>query len=117
VATVDAELRRQLDRARLLPADLRGRRVASIRVDLGRVLDLRDPSIREALGVTLEGLRTADVDLTRAIGEAAIEAGFEAVVAPSAAGSGHAVAVYLANRSPTSTIEVVGVRPHVAPAR
>jgi hypothetical protein len=112
---MDAELRRQLDAARLRPADLRRRNVATVRVRLGRVLDLRDRGVRQALGLTVEQLRSADVGLTRAIGEAAIAAGYEALVAPSAAGPGHVVAVFLANRVPESIVEVVDARPY-APA-
>jgi hypothetical protein len=112
VATVDAELRRQLDAARLRPEDLRRRSVATVRVRLGRVLDLRDHAVRQALGITVEQLRSADVTLTRAIGEAAIAAGYEALVAPSAAGPGHVVAVFLANRAPESILQVVDARPY-----
>ena len=85
VATVDAEFDRQLALARLRPESVRPRDLATIRVELRRVLDLRDPSVRSALGVNAEELLSDDPAITRAIGEAAQHLGYEAVVSPSAA--------------------------------
>jgi RES domain-containing protein len=113
IATVDAELDRQLALARLRPESVRPRDLASVRIELRRVLDLREPTIRQALGVELEDLVADDPAITRAIGEAAQHLGYEAIVAPSAAGGpGHVVAVFLTNRSPESIIEVISVQPY-----
>ncbi|CAN5852636.1 hypothetical protein BH23CHL8_BH23CHL8_10690 [soil metagenome] len=84
-ATGDAELDRQLARSGLTQDALRARELAAIRVRLHRVLDLRDPAVLAALGIKAEDLLTDEVELTRAIGEAAQHPGYEAVIAPSAA--------------------------------
>lgn len=87
VEAADAEFRRLLATARL-PAT-RPRELATIRVDLSRVLDLRSESTRRALGTQLEDITGEDQTMPRAIGEAAQHLGYEAVVAPSATGIGH----------------------------
>jgi len=52
------------------------------------------------------------VTLLRAIGEAAQHLGYEAIVAPSAAGAGDVVAIFLTNRMAESSIEVVSAAPY-----
>lgn len=102
---VDAEFRRLLTTARLhvtLP-----REMATIRVELTRVLDVRAESTRRALGIEIEDINTEDLTTPRAIGEAAQHLGYEAIAAPSATGVGHVVALFLTNRAPNSSIEVV----------
>ena len=116
IPTVDAEFDRQLALARLRPESVRPRDLATIRVELRRVLDLRDPSVRSALGVNAEELLSDDPAITRAIGEAAQHLGYEAVVSPSAArDAGHVVVLFLTNRSPKSLIEVVETQPYERP--
>ena len=116
IPTVDAEFDRQLALARLRPESVRPRDLATIRVELRRVLDLRDPSVRSALGVNAEELLSDDPAITRAIGEAAQHLGYEAVVSPSAGrDAGHVVVLFLTNRSPESLIEVVEVQPYERP--
>ena len=85
IPTVDAEFDRQLALARLRPESVRPRDLATIKVELRRVLDLRDPSVRSALGVNTEELLSDDPTIARAIGEAAQHLGYEAIVSPSAA--------------------------------
>lgn len=113
MATVDAELDRHLVRSGLTRDSLRPRELAAIRVRLHRVLDLRDPAVLAALGVTTEELLSDEVALTRAIGEAAQHLGYEAVIAPSAARvDGLVVALFLNNRAADSEIEVVSAVPY-----
>lgn len=113
IATVDAEFDRQLALARPKPEGVRPRDLASISIELRRVVDLREPAVRRALGVKIEDLVTDDPTITRALGEAAQHLGYEAIVSPSAAGGpGHVVAIFLTNRSPESLIEVVNVQPY-----
>ena len=113
ISTVDTEFDRQLALARLRPESVRPRDLATIRVELRRVLDLRDPSVRSALGVNAEELLSDDPAITRAIGEAAQHLGYEAVVSPSAArDSGHVLVIFLTNRSPESLIELIEIRPY-----
>jgi RES domain-containing protein len=108
VETVDAEFRRMLAHARL-PVVL-PRQLAAIRLELTRVLDLRSERVRQALGIGLDDMLGDDLSIPRAIGEAAQYLGYEAVVAPSATGIGDVVAVFLTNRAPESTIELVDTR-------
>lgn len=116
IPTVDAEFDRQLALARLRPESVRPRDLATIRVELHRVLDLRDPSVRTALGISVDELLSDDPEITRAIGEAAQHLGYEAVVSPSAAmDSGVVLAIFLTNRSPESLIEVLEIQPYERP--
>jgi RES domain-containing protein len=105
VETVDAEFRRSVSSARMPVTN--PRELARIRLDLTRVLDLRSEATRRALGIGLEDIIADDPTIPRAIGEAAQHLGYEAIVAPSATGIGHVVAVFLTNRSPESSIEVI----------
>jgi RES domain-containing protein len=50
-----------------------------------RVLDLTDQKVLERLQTSAAALVTDDVALTRQIGRQALDAGFEAIIAPSAA--------------------------------
>jgi len=105
VEAVDAEFRRLLASARL-PV-IRPRLLATIRVQLTRVLDLRSDSVRQTLGIELSDMNAEDLTVSRAIGEAAQHLGYEAIVAPSATGVGHVVALFMTNRAPDPSIEVV----------
>lgn len=116
IPTVDAEFDRQLALARLRPETVRPRDLATIKVELHRVLDLRDPAVCTALGVSVEELLSDNLEIPRAIGEAAQHLGYEGVVSPSAAKeSGVALAIFLTNRSPESLIEVLEIRPYERP--
>jgi len=116
VATVNAEFDRQLARARLRLEAVRPRDLVTIRAQLRRVVDLREPEVRRALGVELEDLVADDPEITRTIGEAAQHLGYEGVVAPSAAGGpGYVVAIFLTNRSSDSLMEVIDTQPYERP--
>lgn len=115
VATVDLELDRTARRAGLTGALMRPRRLATIRVRLSRVLDLTSESVREALGVSDADLISDDPVIPRAIGEAAHHLGYEAVLAPSAAGHGRVLAIFLDNRATDSVLEVADVREEYVP--
>lgn len=115
IETVDSEFTRQLARSGLSPANVQPRELATIRVELRRVLDLRDPDTRDALGVSLDDLMADDPSLSQAIGEAAQHLGYEAIVAPSASGGpGYVVALFMTNRSPDSSIEVISVERYMS---
>lgn len=60
------------------------RRVGRVSVDLD-VLDLTSPSVRTHLGVTIDNLTGDDYAITQELATAARRAGFDAVLAPSAA--------------------------------
>lgn len=77
-------------------------RIVRVTVRLGRVLDLTARTVQDMLGVTPEALTRPEYALTHAIAKAAREAGFEAILAPSSAGSGAILAIFsdrLAERS------------------
>ena len=85
---------------------LRPRRLATIRVRLTRVLDLTNEKVRAALGVSAADLVSEEATIPRAIGEMAHHLGYEAILAPSAAGRGTVLAFFLDNRTPDSVIEI-----------
>lgn len=78
-----AELFRHFDVDGVDPFELR-RRIGSVTVEL-EVLDLTDEAIRESLGVTEADLVGDDYTVTQEIADAAWAAGFDGIVAPSAA--------------------------------
>jgi len=59
-----------------------------VELDLSRVLDLTDTRVLERLHVSAEALLASDMTVTRQIGRQALEAGYEAVIGPSAASPG-----------------------------
>lgn len=97
VQTAAAELRRGAPRAGLSLADALPRAVFRYDVELVRVVDLRDPDALQRLDVTTEELLAADQIRSRAIGEAAARLGLQAILAPSATGTGDVLAVILDN--------------------
>lgn len=109
VATVDRELARSARRAGLSPRQLGPRRLATIEVRLGRVLDLTSPAVREALGVTLETLTDDGTAMTRSIGAAAHRLGYEGILAPSATGEGTVLAVFPDRLAAGSAVSVAGI--------
>ena len=71
-----------------------GMAVAKIRIRLARVLDLTDSAVLRALALERRDLTAPDASLPRALGLAARRAGFEGLLAPSAAGPGAVVVVF-----------------------
>lgn len=71
--------------------------MVDVSVKLTKVLDLTDPDVRLAIGVTEPDLkvewedvkRAGDEAITQSIGRLAREAGFEAIIVPSARHSGN----------------------------
>ena len=110
VATVDRELARAARKAGLSASSLAARRLATIRVRLSRVLDLTSDQVRAALGVTEAELTADDPAVPRSIGEAAHHLGYEAVLAPAAAGPGQALAIFLDNRAADSELALLAVQ-------
>jgi RES domain-containing protein len=115
VATVDLELDRAARRAGMTRTMMRPRRLATIRVRLSRVLDLTNADVRSALDVSEADLAGEDQAVPQAIGETAHHLGYEAILAPSAGGSGYALAIFLDNRAADSLIEVTNVREGYVP--
>ena len=61
------------------------RRIGYVDVDRLAVLDLTDATVLSAIGATEADLLGDDYSLTQRIARAATEAGFEGILAPSAA--------------------------------
>lgn len=102
-STVEAEFQRMADRQGLDPNQFLPRRIYRIAVELQAVVDLTD---REALPPGLVDLDLVADDLgdTQAVGEAAQYLGREAILAPSAAGVGHVLAVFIDRLLPDSRV-------------
>jgi RES domain-containing protein len=94
-ATVTAELRRLAERQQRSLADFLPRTLIEYELELQAVLNLRDTTTLDAAGLTHSQLRGDDQAPCREMGEAARYAGYEAVIAPSAAGEGTVIAVYI----------------------
>lgn len=91
----------------LLPA-LNGYRLSELTLELGVVLDCRDPA---SMGLTLEDFcDETDYRLTQAIAMAAIALGAEAILVPSATCLGNNLILFSTNLLPTSRLTVVTSR-------
>jgi RES domain-containing protein len=73
--------------------------------------DLTDPLSRARVGLDPPLLAAADWSPCQAIGDAAHYVGFEAVLVPSAAGSGQTLAIFLDRLLRGSILEVSSVTP------
>ena len=83
------------------------RDIARLRVRFSRVLDLTDPTTLAGLGLDSAALPADDVTTARELGEAANYLGYEAILAPSATGSGKILAVLVMNRAASSELSVL----------
>lgn len=95
---VVAELTRQSTTQGLAPAAFLPRELWQITSSLTKVLDLTDLSTLAELDISSADLVRDDLQLTRTIGEATHEHGFQAIQAPSATGVDQTVAVFSQNR-------------------
>jgi RES domain-containing protein len=66
-----------------------------LELNSNRVLDLTDQSILELLQIISADLTGGDVSRTRQIGRHAFEAGYEAIIAPSATHAGKNIVIFL----------------------
>ena len=85
--------------------------LASVRVELHKVLDLTDPATLELLGIRREELVSPDWRLTQELGRKIREAGFEAALVPSAATSGTNLALFLDRLQPASSVQLSDLEP------
>lgn len=105
--TVRAELRRRADRSGIPLEDLIPRVLLRVHVQLRRVLDLRDREVRRSWGLDEGTITGADFGPCQAAGRAAREAGFEAILYPSAAlPSGTNLVVFFDRLRPASELRV-----------
>ena len=92
-----AELRHGAERIGLQARDALPRELYRIDLHLERVVDLRQPEALAALNVTRNDLLAASQLRSRQIGTAASHLGIQALLAPSAAGDGDVIAVFVDN--------------------
>lgn len=116
LATVDREFARSLRRAGLPLKRPRARRLARITVRLSRVLDLTDDRVLASLDLNPSELLGDDLATSQQLGAAAHHLGYEAVLAPSATGSGAVLALFLDTRAADSIVEVESVNEEYTPA-
>jgi RES domain-containing protein len=102
--TVEAEFRRMARRQGLELQAFFPRRVYRIEVDLQAVIDLTFPVSLPAPLADLD-LSSDELTGTQAVGEAAQYLGREAILAPSAAGEGRVLAVFIDRLLPESRVE------------
>jgi RES domain-containing protein len=86
-------------------------RLARIRVQLQRVLDLTDPETLGALGLRTEDLVGDNWQRTQRLAAQARAAGFEGLLVPSAAGPGRNLVIFADRLDPRSRVRAVGSRP------
>ena len=104
--TVEAEFRRMTRRQGLDPSQFLPRRIYRIEVKLQAVVDLtRVTSSPDALSDLK--FSSDDLTATQAVGEAAQYLGREAILAPSAAGEGNVLAVFIDRLLPESWVDDV----------
>lgn len=101
-ACVVSELSRQAQRQNIDIEQLLPRELWTVRADLQRVLDLTRPKVLNALGIASSDLVRDDYRLTRDIGRAAHEQRFEAILNPSATGTGEVFALMLDHMASTA---------------
>jgi RES domain-containing protein len=106
--TVADELHRLAARQSLRPEDLMPRELHRFELHLQAVADLRSAEAQHAVGLTIETIRAEDPTLCQHVGESAHYLGLEGIVAPSAAGPGVVVAVFIDRLRPGSVVESRG---------
>jgi RES domain-containing protein len=105
-AAAVSELRRRANRLGIDVADLFPRTMLRLRLELTRVLDLCEPAIASAWGLTADRLRSDDLTPCQEVGRAARGDGYEAIRFPAATGAGNKVAVFLDRLRPGSTVVI-----------
>lgn len=85
--------------------------LASVRVELHRVLDLTDHALLGQLGLRSENLVTPDWSQTQELGRLAREAGFEALLVPSVAAPGTNLVIFLDHLDPGSSVHLLAIQP------
>lgn len=102
--TVIDEFHRLAQRQRRDPGDFLPRTLYRYDLVLQRLADLRDPASTDALGLDPADLRSDRLDACQRVGQAAFDAGREGLLAPSAAGAGTVLALFVDRIEPPSRI-------------
>lgn len=110
--TAIAELKRRAARTGIDREELLPRVLLVVEAELQKVLDLTNPEIRSSWGLTAADLGSDDHRPCREVAHAAREAGYEAILFPSAADeSGRNLAVFSDRLRPGSSLDVSETTP------
>lgn len=101
-ATALAELDHRATRAGLTRAELLPRLLLTLELGARRILDLNDPEVQQAWGLTPSDLASDDYTRCQEVARAARDDGFEAIRFPSARSAGENYAVFLDRLAPGS---------------
>jgi RES domain-containing protein len=115
-ATMLGELERAARRQGLSIGDLLPRNEVTYDVFLTRVLDLRDASNRAAVGLSEEDIADDNWSQCQEVGDAAHYVGFDAILSPSAIGSGETLAIFLDLLIAATRLEVVSTAEMAVPS-
>lgn len=85
--------------------------LATVRVELQRVLDLTDHAVQQRLGLRSEDFVASDWAPTQELGRRVREAGFEALLVPSAAAPGANLVLFPDRLGSASAIELLAFEP------
>ncbi len=95
-----------------LTADMVGpRNLITCRVQLSRILDLRDPGALGRVGLTTADLNSpiGDYEACQQVGRVAHQLGLGGIIAPAATGQGETLAVFVQRTRPADSLEIVSV--------
>jgi RES domain-containing protein len=108
--TVLAEWARAAARQGLAPEDFLPRNLHTFNLEIGELLDLRTPEVREAVGLTEAMMEAEDQSACQEVGNAAHYLRREGLIAPSATGVGLVIALFNENLGPGSSIRLIETR-------
>jgi RES domain-containing protein len=104
--TVRRELIRRAERTGVRLSDLVSRALLTLRIRLGKVLDLTNSATRRRWSISLEDLRGEDQEVCHAVARRARRMGYEAIRYPSATGAGENLAILLDSLESGSSVEI-----------
>lgn len=87
------------------------RHIHEVELSLRRVLDLRDPTVRRALGLSDADLRSSDQSACRTVGGTAEWLGVDALIVPSARTDGANLVVFERRTGPDFSLRVLKTDP------
>ena len=105
VQTVVDEFHRLARRQALAPESFLPRELHAFDVEAQALLDLRSVEARRTVGLGARQLRGDDLTTCRQVGAGAHALGLEGIIAPSAAGGGTVLAIFLDLLRPGSLVE------------
>lgn len=106
IGVVTAEFYRHLARQGLRAENALPRVMYEYDIRLSRIVDLRSPMTWPGLDLTAERIRGPDLRRCQAVGDAAHYLGMEGLLAPSAAGEGEILVIFLDRQAPESALHV-----------